>query len=397
MARAELLPDNWGSRPMGLTPSGPGFQPVNAPDVHRQVTGDPAAAASRSANGYNPPTQTPGRTRTGNPQTDFMALVNGMAPNRASLESVFPTFSEWYPGSTFENADIRGPWTNNWVDTIGNADSTTQPAHWQWLTGSGGGAGAGGGLQSGYSPQFSDPLTRQYEQLLQTQTRLYQSQQAAMQQEAARQGQVRQQTAAAVDKLTAFMNQRVDRLQQPAYTDSEANIIKTRLLDPLEADRDASQKRTLNNVGARGFDPTSGIAQSMFQDVNREYDKTRSRVHGDVAYEQIQEQRSREQEAQELMQYLTQLPQAAARGDLGFVDYLHNLVSQPGQQALGTSALLSDLPIQRTQLALQALGLGGQPQSGVNGVLGLMQNSQTNRALNQQQSSDFWRQIGLSF
>jgi len=331
-----------------------------------------------------------GKTRTGNAQNDFMSLTNGLPATTQSLASIFPQFSEWYPGSSFEKADVTGP--GFWADTIGNVGSPN--AHWQWYTGSG---QSGKNLLSGYSPQFSDPLTKQYEQLLKSQTSLYQKQQAKMQQEAAQQAQVRAQTDAAVKRLMAFINQRVDTLQQPAYTDSESNIIKTRLLDPLEADRGASQQRALNNVGSRGFDPSSGIAQQMFQDIDREYDKSRSRVHGDVAYEQIQEQRSREQEAQELLKYLTQLPMASARGDLDFVNYLDNLVSQPGERALGTSALSADLPVQRTQLALQTLGLGGQPINSINGVMALLNNSTQNRLLNQQNNNSFWSGIGESF
>jgi hypothetical protein len=399
MAQAQLLNTRYpwmnapqASAPMTLTPTTDNWETNTADPVHRQVTGNLEDAAARSSNGYNPPPTGP--TRTGNAKNDFLALTNGKPASRASLEAIFPQFAEWYPGSSFEKGDIRGPFHSGWVDTIGNLDDPSQPAHWQWLTGSGGGAN---GLQSGYAPQFNDPLTKQYEQLLQSQTSLYKQQQAKMQQEAAQQAQVRQQTAAAVEKLMAFMNTRVDKLQQPAYTDSEANVLKTRLLDPLEADRTATRSRTLNNIGSRGFDPTSGIAQQMFQDVDREYDKTRAKVHGDVAYEQIQEQRSREQEAQELMKYLTQLPQAAARGDLSFVNYLDDLVSQPGEKALGTSAMLSDLPVQRTQLALQTLGLGGQPQNSVNSVMQLLQNAQQNRYLNQAQSSGFWDRIGQSF
>jgi hypothetical protein len=332
--------------------------------------------------------------RTGNPQTDFMALVNGLSPSRQTLADVFPQFAEWYPGSSFDKADIKGSW--GWADVIGNLDSNNPK--WQWYNGAGSSKSKKNpALTSSYSAQFSDPLTKQYERLLAQQTDLYKRQQAEMAEEAARKQAVRAETDVAVKRLQDFLNKRVTNLEQPAYTDSEANVIKTRLLDPLEADRTATRNRTLNNIGSRGFDPTSGIAQQMFQDVDREYDKTRSRVHGDVAYEQIQEERSREQEAQELLKYLTQLPTAAARGDLDFVNYLDNLVSSRGEQALGTSALSADLPVQRTQLALQTLGLGGQPINSINGVLGLLQNSQNNRLYNNQNTSNFWRNIGMSF
>lgn len=386
MAQADLIYDTYRTPQRARTPVAPTVQPVAAPDVHRQVVGDVSGAAERSANGYASPTT----SRTGNARQDWERLIAGLPPTAESVANVFPQFAEMYPGSSFDRGDIKGPWGS--ADVIGNLSSGN--GHWQWYVPK---PGAAGGLQSAYSPQFSDPLTKQYEQLLKSQTSLYQRQQAAMQEEANQKKVVRGQTDAAVARLMDFINQRVNTLQQPAYTDSEANVIKTRLLDPLEADRTASRNRSLNNIGSRGFDPTSGIAQQLLQDVDREYDKTRARVHGDVAYEQIQEQRSRDQEAQDLLKYLAQLPQASARGDLDFVNYLDTLVSQPGEKALTASSMLSDLPVQRTQLALQALGLGGQPINSVNGALSLLNNSQQNRILDNRNTSDFWKNIGLQF
>src|SRR5688572_9415322 len=100
--------------------------------------------------------------------------------------------------------------------------------------------------------------------------------------------------------------------------------------------------------------------------VNRGYDETRAGAQNELAYKQIEEQRSRDQEKQKLLQYAAEAPQAAARGDLSFVQYLNQLINEPGQNALASSALLSDLPVQRTNLAAQVLGLGGQPNQSIN-------------------------------
>lgn len=393
MAQADVIRDRypWVRRkPVEFATDPDPIETAPVPDaVHRTVNPDEVEqAAGQSSPGYNTSTAL---KRTGNARNDWMALVSGKPASLDSIAQAFPTFAEWYPGSSYEKADIKGPF--GWADVIGNLDDPRGGAHWQWYQGS----GTSRLPKSAYSPQFSDPLTREYERLLKSQTALYERQQADMDREAADKELVRKQTDDAVKKLMDFLNKRVDTLQQPAYTDSEAEVLKTRLLDPLERDRTASRNRTLNNIGSRGFDPSSGIAQQLFQDVDRVYDEQRTRTHGDIAYEQIQEERSRDQEAQDLLKYLAQLPTAAARGDLDFVNYLDNLVSQPGERALGTSALLADLPVQRAQLALQTLGLGGQPQSAVPGVLGLLDNARLNRQSNQQQGSDFWRNIGYSY
>lgn len=342
------------------------------------------------------------------------------------------------------------------------------------------GTSAGAGAAAGYTPggalppvpnrtpdyqaQFTDPLTKQYEEMLEAQKRLYvqqqlameqegsrqqglydtlmgqyqqqlemqrnlqQQQQLRMQQEQATQEETRRQAQAARARLEQYGNERVAKLQGPAYTGTEQEVIRTQFLDPIERDRQATQKRALDNIGSRGFDPTSGIAQSLIRDVDRGYDEQRSQAQGDIAYRQIQEQRSREQEAQGLLAMLAELPQAGARGDLQMMQYLDSLITnpgmntlamsgqltglpgqqmnmqamidalinQPGQNAIATSAMLSDLPVQRTQLGIQALGLGGQPQSGVPSALALLQNAQSNRLMNQQQMGNFWQSLGTS-
>lgn len=396
MALADLL-DDYGNPYNGYDneQSAGGYMPVPLPPVaapvHRQVSGNVLGAAERSAQGYNAPSQTPARTKTGNPRQDWMSLVQGLPATTQSIQSVFPTFAEWYPGSTFEKADVKGPW--GWADTIGNLDSGN--GHWQWYQGTGQGQRRPGVGAPG--SQFTDPLTKQYEALLQQQIKLYQQQQQQMQEEAARKQQVRAQTDDAVKRLLGYVNQRVDTLGKPAYSDAEFEVFRTRALDPIERDRTAANQRALQNVGSRGFDPSSGIAQELFKQVNQGFDETRAQTQNQLAYKQIEEQRSRDQEKQKLLQYAAEAPMAAATGDLNFVSRLNDLINQPAQQSLGLSGLLADLPVQRTQLASQVLGLGGQPISNINGIMQLLNNAQQNRFVNQQQGSDFWRQIGLSF
>lgn len=399
MALADLLDGNYRPYSNGYDneQSAGGYAPIALPQVadsvHRQVQGDVQGAAERSANGYGgiPQTST-GPKRTGNAQQDWMSLVQGLPANTQSIAQAFPTFAEWYPGSSYEKADLKGPW--GWADTIGNLDSGN--GKWQWYQGTGQAAQKKLGVGAPGS-QFTDPLTKQYEALLQQQTKLYQQQQVQMQAEAQRQQAVRAQTDEAVKRLLGYVDERVTKLGQPAYTNSEMEVFRTRALEPIERDRTAANDRALQNIGSRGFDPSSGIAQELLMQVNRGFDQDRSATQNELAYKQIEEQRSRDQEKQKLLQYAAEAPQAAARGDLSFVQLLNDAINQPGQNALATSSMLSDLPVQRTELALRALGQGGQPQSSLPGVLDLLRNAQTNRMTSQQQGSDFWRNIGMSF
>ena len=379
--------------------------PVNnaaAPDPdeeHRQADPyDVQEAADRSAQGYAPIMAAPqpsGRTRTGNPRTDWMSLVSGMAPSRSSIAQAFPQFAEWYPGSSYEAADLKGPW--GWAAPIKGLGQNEQGQAWQWFNSPSRSRSASSSMQSSYAPQFTDPATKAYEALLKQQTSLYQQQQKQMQDEALRQQGVRQQTDEAVKRLLGYVNQRVDTLGKPAYSDAEMNVFQTRALDPMERDRTAANKRALENIGSKGYDPSSGIAQELLAQVNRGFDEDRAATQNELGYRQIQEQRSRDQEKQSLLQYAAEAPMAAARGDLDFVSYLNQLINAPGRDAMGTSEMLANLPVQRTQLAAQVLGLGGQPNQSINGLLALLQNAQQNRYQNQNTQSNFWRNIGLSF
>lgn len=341
---------------------------------------------------------------------------------------------------------------------------------------------------------FNDPLTAQYEKLLQSQLAMQQSNQAALQQwlnpliqeqqqliaaqraqyaaqqkaledEAARAAQKRAATQAAVDRLTGYLNermttlkqappelerlgsdiqQRVTRLQGPAYTPLEQEILRTQLLDPLERDRTAAQKRALEQISSRGFELDSGVAQELLRQVDRAFEEERTRQQSGLSARQIAEQRSREQEAQGLLQYLAELqlqdrrareqesgqilqylaalPEAVARGDLEYVTYVQNLLNQPrqasiatgqagatgvanlydlptqpGMQALGIAETLADLPAKRLNEALATLGIAPSATGATSSLIQLLQAAQQQRAYQNANAANYWLNIGRSF
>lgn len=270
--------------------------------------------------------------------------------------------------------------------------------------------------------QFLGPLGQQQQQLIQAQQAQYAAQLKALEQAAAAAAQKRSATEAAVGRLTGYINERVGKLQGPAYTGTEQEVLRTQLLDPLERDRTAAQKRAYERVASKGYELDSGVAQQLFQDVDRQFDQQRTSAQGALAQRQIEEQRSREQEAQQLLQYLAGLPDAQARGDLEYVTYVQNLLNQPrqasmatgmaggtgvaqlmdlptqpGMQSLSMAELLASLPTQRMNDALNALGVGPSPAGVSNSVIQLLQQQQQQRALQQAQAAQYWGQIGRSF
>jgi hypothetical protein len=200
------------------------------------------------------------------------------------------------------------------------------------------------------------------------------------------------------------VNERATKLQGPAYTGTEQEILRTQALDPIENDRQASLKRALDNIGSRGFDPSSGIAQDLLQRVNASYDRERNASQNDIAVRQVEEQRSREQEAQQLLQYIPQAQDAAARGDLEFLQMLDAAVNAKGMGAIATanqSAMLGQavrseeearrdellarsgqlymLPAHAAQLGMSALGLAANPADLIGQSIQLAQLSQHER------------------
>lgn len=253
------------------------------------------------------------------------------------------------------------------------------------------------GLSAAYHGVFNDPLTKQYEQLLQQQMALYQQQQTTMQQQAAAAEQRRSATTEAVKRLTEYANQRVTKLQGPAYTGSEQEVLRTQLLDPLERDRQAARQRALETISSRGYELDSGVAQQLLQEVDRAFNEQRTRAQGTIASRQIEEQRGREQEAQQLLQYLAMLPDATARGDIDFVAYLQNLIAQPGQQAVVTGQTLADIPTKRLNDALATLGMSPSMSGANTNSIQLLQNLQNQRYMQQQQWAQYFNSIGNSF
>lgn len=271
----------------------------------------------------------------------------------------------------------------------------------------------------GMDSQFSDPTTKNLENwinsrlselnqpvndpsraalaaLLDEQTKQFQAQRAAQEQANAALAARQAEAMKSADEFVNYARQRAQKLQGPAYTGAESEVLRTQALDPIEADRQAAQQRALQNISARGMDPTSGIAQQLLNDVNASFDRSRAGAQNQLAYNTINEQRSREQEAQQLLGYIPQAQSAAAQGDLEFVQSLNNALNQleqgsiasagqsaalgqqtrneeqaRRQEALSLAAMLQQLPTTALQQSMAAIGMGPSPESLANTAISL--------------------------
>lgn len=252
-------------------------------------------------------------------------------------------------------------------------------------------------VPSGFNA-FNDPYTKQFEGILQQQMELYRAQQEEMRRAAEEARLRRAEAERRRQTLEAFIGERVGKLKGPAYTGAEGEVLRTQLLDPIERDRSAAQKAALERISARGMTPESGLAAELQRLVDQEFNQYRAQAQGGLATRQIEEQRSREQEAQQLLEYLAQLPEAAARGDLDFLSTVQGRIAQPGTQQIALGDILAELPSKRLRDALATLGVAPSPGMGTSPqAMQLLQLLSQQRALEQGQFANYFGNLGLSF
>jgi hypothetical protein len=310
----------------------------------------------------------------------FMQAIQGQPFNQQTLLNLEPLLGQ--SGSRLTPANAQGERTKIWDPTIqdwvrvgfGEGQPVWIPQGW-------------GQNGPGFQSQFSDPSSAQLETFLQRY--LGELDQQRGQQDGAnadlraRQAQAQE----ATQRLIAFMQQRAQQLQGPAYTGAEQEVFRTQALDPIERDRQASHRRSLERTSARGMAPTSGLAELDAQNIDQSFDRLRAGSQNQLAYRQINEQRSREQEAQALLAAIPQTQRAAAQGDLGFLQALDAALN--GYRDRG--AQVATQQQQMGSLALRdALAAMGMAPSADNQFAQMMQMYQ----LQQQNSLPWWQALG---
>jgi hypothetical protein len=310
----------------------------------------------------------------------FMGTVQGRPWNQQTLLELEEILGK--SGSRLTPANAAGERTKIWDPTIqdwvrvgfGEGQPVWIPQGW-------------GQNGPGFQSQFSDPSSAQLETFLQRylgELDQQRGQQAGANADLrARQAQAQE----ATQRLIAFMQQRAQQLQGPAYTGAEQEVFRTQALDPIERDRQASHRRSLERTSARGMAPTSGLAELDAQNIDQSFDRLRAGSQNQLAYRQINEQRSREQEAQALLAAIPQTQRAAAQGDLGFLQALDAALN--GYRDRG--AQVATQQQQMGSLALRdALAAMGMAPSADNQFAQMMQMYQ----LQQQNSLPWWQALG---
>lgn len=220
------------------------------------------------------------------------------------------------------------------------------------------GAGIGPSSAAPVPFQFNDPYTKQLEELGQRALQSF------------------TQPNPQVQQVMDFLNKRFGELSTSnGYSPDELAVLRTQALEPIEANRAASQQRVLERSSARGMLPSSGLVQDEQRTVDRDFDKLRTAADRDLAINSINERGRRQGEAVNLGQLGISIPQ------------------QQNAQALNVGQMLYNLPRQ-AMLDAQSVVNGSAPQNMISPYIQLLQQQQQQDLIRQQQDAQYWSAIG---
>lgn len=210
--------------------------------------------------------------------------------------------------------------------------------------------------------QFNDPYTKLYEDVAKKNLESLQGQNTQMQQ------------------LMDFLNKQFSTLStSQGYSPEELAVLQTQALEPIEANRQASQQRVLQRASVRGVLPSSGIVQDEQRMVDTDFDKLRAGASRDVAINSINERRNRLADALNFAQLGVQIP------------------DQRNAQALSVANNLYQIP-RNAMMDANSVINGSSPTAALSPLIQLLQlgqqNSQFNQNMDAQQQAAFYNAIG---
>ena len=186
-----------------------------------------------------------------------------------------------------------------------------------------------------------------------------------------------------LDPLMNYLRSEFSRLQGPAYTPQELDLLQTQVFDPLNTNRDTERQNILNWAASHGMGPDDGPTQQLLSDLNRQYNVARTTGSRDVALKAIDLERQNHQQAQQVGSMLT-----------GIQDQIFNHEEERIAQAVGLLQQIPALADSRLALANSVL-MGGQAAAGVAGsaanyLASIYNTNAQQQAANSASNRNFW-------
>lgn len=388
--------------PNGTAPATPGgyqsvewWQQQGVPtiDIIDPATGQLKPGWARTAKGYErtgSSTPTTSGPPGGNFQSWFQSLAKGAATPQAlaALETQLAQYGIKLQKDSAGN--IRGRLYLPDGHAVDVVSQWGQP--WTWIDRGIGGPtteSAGTNTAAGLPNTFSDQWTAQLEELLKSRIGalgpVNDPNRAAYEQALKDRAAQLSQAEPAYKQLLDYLQTRFTDLQGPGYTGAENEVIRTGALDPIETDRAAAKKRVIERLAARGLSPNDGIFHDALLQVDNAFDAMRGTTQTVLTTNDLNRREDRASRAEMIGGQLVDIPELRKREQLDVFSAIEMLSAAArgendarSREAIGYGGALADLAPQRLQLAMQAAGMGGSPESLLNGLLqmaGLNQNS----------------------
>ncbi len=184
-----------------------------------------------------------------------------------------------------------------------------------------------------------------------------------------------------MEQLLNFGTERFEMLQGDPFSSTEEQGLRVAFLDDIERERTAAKRRRADELMRLGHAPSSGTIIAALAEIDRSFDQRRGQATSALLTFGIDERQRRGREAIGLGQLLQALTNDESLQRVGLGTAAAS--TESGRTAdtdarlrelLTVSALPSQMAMDRFQLALQALGLGGgQTNSLLQGLLGVGQ------------------------
>lgn len=165
-----------------------------------------------------------------------------------------------------------------------------------------------GSLRPSVPDQFDDPYSNLYENIAKSQM-----------------GEVRNNPG--LNQLTQFLNEQFKSLStSPGFSPEELAVLNTQAFEPIEELRKASTERSNQRTAARGFLPSSGLAEMDLRNVDQAYDKLRTQAGRDLAINAIDRRDTDLARAQQLATQLgLTIPQSQRAEELNLANSLYQM------------------------------------------------------------------------
>lgn len=164
--------------------------------------------------------------------------------------------------------------------------------------------------------------------------------------------------------LENALQQIAGQFQKGGFTPAEQEVFQTQALDPLEQLRKARKQQVMEELSRRGISPTSGVALSMLQDVDRQFDASRAQTQRGIAAQGAQETQQRMLQAVNLLSTLAGSQDQRMNQAFNYYSVPYNLSNNAFNQSMQFAQMNNPLSLIQPLLSLSAQQQGRQDNQG---------------------------------